>query len=97
MICSLPQESFRPNIRTSEFFFIDAIPVFFKKKKIRYVFVLAMATFGGHSDDSGFDALVKAITMASGIAKKNLFGSELDRYFPLLHHYIAMYPVDTRN
>ena len=56
-----------------------------------------MATFGGHSDDSGFDALVKAITMASGIAKKNLFGSELDRYFPLLHHYIAMYPVDTRN
>jgi hypothetical protein len=27
------------------------------------------------------------------VAKKNFFGSELDRYVPLLHHYIARFPV----
>jgi hypothetical protein len=37
--------------------------------------------------------IVSAIEISSGVAKKNLFGSELDRHLPLLHHYIAKFPV----
>ncbi len=64
----------------------------------KYVYCLAYATspVAGEfvdEEDSRLSAVIKAIDMASSVAKKNFFGSELDRHLPLLHHYVASFPV----
>ena len=68
----------------------------------KYVYCLAYATSPsaeedgegeGRDDGNRLAEVIKAIETASMVAKKNFFGSELDRYTPLLHHYVASFPV----
>jgi hypothetical protein len=59
----------------------------------RYVFCLAHAT----TSEGEVGEVVAALEVSSMIAKKNLFGSELERYVPLLQHYIARFPVGVWN
>ena len=64
----------------------------------KYVYCLAYATSPSANEGEGDDGsrlaeVIKAIETASMVAKKNFFGSELDRYTPLLHHYVASFPV----
>ena len=54
----------------------------------KYIYVLAYA-----ADQKNLKLCQKAIAMSSNIAKKNMFGSELEKHVSLLQHYIASFLV----
>ncbi len=58
------------------------------------MFCLAYAcSVGADGDTSRLEATQRAIESASKVAKKNLFGPQLEQQVPLLQHYIASFPV----